>query len=451
MSVPCAGAKVSCSHFTPWRLEARALWSLAAPLAATQLAQMAVMTTDIVMLGRLSKEALAGSALGITVFYFMFLIGMGPATAVSPMIAHILGANCKDKKAISSVVRMGLWVVLAITLPLMGVLLFTKDILIAFGQTPALALAASHFVIPLSVGLPFALGFQVLRNFTTALHHAKAPLLVMVLTIGFNGLADYILIFGHFGVPRLGLFGSGIASACSYAFSFAAMAFVIFVTPKFRPYRLLSHFTSFDRNKFAELLKLGLPIGMTMIFEMALFNAAMLLMGTFGTESLAAHQIAINVASITFMVPLGLGLAATVRVGMMAGAQDRVGVRRAGYTALAMAVAFMSVCASFYFSASDPANAGVIGLTALFLQVAAAFQIFDGIQVTAALILRGLKDAQMPMWIAAGSYWLIGFPVCIVLSKRMGFAGLGVWIGLAFALFVAAASLSRRFYVLSRR
>jgi MATE family multidrug resistance protein len=185
------------------------------------------------------------------------------------------------------------------------------------------------------------------------------------------------------------------------------------------------------------------------------------MMGTFGTASVAAHQIALNVASITFMVPLGVAMAATVRVGLAAGAGDRAGVRRAGTSALAVSAAFMSISAltillfryqiaGLYFATNVASNADALALTAVFLQVAAAFQIFDGIQVTAALSLRGLKDAHMPMWIAGGCYWLVGFPVCFGLGIELGLKGLGVWIGLAFALFVAAISMCLRFYYLAR-
>jgi len=208
------------------------------------------------------------------------------------------------------------------------------------------------------------------------------------------------------------------------------------------------------------VFRLGMPIGLTMIFEAMLFNCATLIMGTFGTTSVAAHQIAINVPSITFMVPLGIGMAATVRVGLAAGARDSEAVRRAGYTAIAMGVAFMSLTAillwafperiaNLYF-ADAVANADVVALAAVFLRVAAAFQIFDGMQVVGALSLRGLKDARMPMWIAGLSYWLGGFPVCIWLAFGLHMKGLGIWIGLATGLFVAAVLMCARFWYLSR-
>jgi multidrug resistance protein, MATE family len=183
-------------------------------------------------------------------------------------------------------------------------------------------------------------------------------------------------------------------------------------------------------------------------------------MGTFGTAAIAAHQIAVNVACISYMVPLGLAMAATVRVGLAAGAGNRSGVRRAGYTALAASTAFMALSgliiavghgalARLYFSAADTANAEAIALTASFLLVAAGFQIFDGIQVTAALALRGLKDAHTPMGLTAICYWLLGIPACFGLSKGLGLGGIGVWYGLAFALFMAATLLCGRFYFLT--
>ncbi len=436
---------------SPWAMEVRELMKLAWPLVATQLAQMAILTT----------EALAGAALGNTVFYFAWLFGLGPSAAISPMIAHILGGHPNDRAGVRAVVRMGFWIIVLLSVPLTTFLLFAKDVLLFLGQIPSLADAAGHFVRPLSLGLGFSLGYQVLRNYSTALGRPNASLWVMLVTILFNAAADYALIFGHFGFPRLGLTGSGIASASSYAFSFLAMTVVVLISRDLNRYRIFRRFFRPDWDKFRELFRLGMPIGLTMIFEAMLFNASALLMGTFGTASIAAHQVALNVASITFMVPLGVAMAATVRVGLAAGAADRHGVRRAGFTALAVSAAFMSASAiiletfphhiaGLYFATGSAANADVLRLTAIYLQIAAAFQIFDGLQVTASLSLRGLKDARMPMWIAAASYWLVGFPVCLGLGVGLGWKGVGVWLGLAFALMTAAIFLSWRFISLSR-
>ncbi len=456
-----AGRRIEGHGVDAWLAEARETMKLAGPLIFTQVAQMAIMTTDVIMLGRVGQASLASAALGITVFFFCWLLGAGPVAAVAPMIAHILGARPRNRAGVRAVVRMGFWSVVMVSLPLIGLLLFTQPIMLLLGQQPELAAGAGRFTAALCIGLPFSLSYQVLRNFSTALEKPHAALYVMVAGIGFNFLGDYALIFGHFGLPRLGLVGAGISSAASYTFQFLALLAIVFMTPKLRPYRIFRRFFRPDWEKLAEVFRLGMPIGLTMMFEAMLFNAATLIMGTFGTATVAAHQISMNVPSNTFMVPLGIAMAATIRVGLAAGAGDREGVRRAGYTALIIAALFMSLTsvvialfpyqiATLYFSTNTRDNADAIALAIVFLRVAAAFQIFDGLQVVAALSLRGLKDAGAPMWIAGGSYWLAGFPVCLALGFGLHMKGFGIWIGLAFALFVAAVTMCWRFWYLSR-
>ena len=456
-----AGQRVTGHGLDAWFAEARETLKLAGPLVFTQVAQMLIMTTDVVMLGRVGETALASSALGITIFFFCWLIGAGPVAAVVPMIAHILGAKPSDRGNVRSVVRMGFWSVVIVSLPMMVLLLFTRQIMLLLGQQPELAAGAGRFMTALCLGLPFSLFYQVLRNFSTALERPVAPLVVMVAGIGFNFIGDYTLIFGHFGFPRLELEGAGIASASSYLFQFVALLAIVFLTPKLRRYRIFRRFFRPDWEKLSEVFRLGMPIGLTMMFEAMLFNTATLIMGTFGAATVAAHQISMNVPSLTFMVPLGVAMAATIRVGLASGAGDREAVRRAGYTALGIGVVFMSVTsvvialfpreiAQLYFSTETAQNAQAIALAVTFLRVAAAFQVFDGLQVVAALSLRGLKDARAPMWIAGGSYWLAGFPVCILFGFGLHMKGLGIWIGLAFGLFVAAITMCWRFWYLSK-
>ena len=456
-----AGARVTGHGLDAWIAEARELMKLALPLVFTQLAQMAIMTTDVVMLGHFSAKALASAAIGNTAFFFCWILGCGPVSAVSPMIAHILGADPGDREGVRDAARMGFWAMLVLAIPLIVLLQFAKPILMLLGQSEELAAGASTFVGILCWGLPFSLGYQVLRNFSTALSRPTAPLIVMILAIFFNAAGDYALIFGHFGAPRLGIFGAGLASACSYTFSFLVMCAVTRLTPGLHKYRVFRDFTRVHIDKLMEVFRLGMPIGFTMMFEAMLFNASLLVMGAFGYQYAAAHQIALNVPSLTFMVPLGIGMAATVRVGLAAGARDGEAVRRAGYSAMLIGVAFMSVMgilmwifpdriAGLYFSDAQ-ANAEVIALAIVFLHVAAVFQIVDGLQVVSAMSLRGLKDARAPMWIAGASYWLAGFPVCLLLAFPFHMKGLGIWIGLAFALLVAAITMTWRFWYLSSR
>jgi MATE family multidrug resistance protein len=446
--------------------EARELLRLAVPLAATQLAQMIILATDTVMLGHLDKEALAAAAIGNTVYFLVWLLGSGMPMAVSPVIAHVQGYHSasskpRDQRDVRIAVRMGLWSVAMSSLPLLAVLIFTRPILLMLHQEPRLASDAAVFISGLAWGLPFALGFQVLRSFSTALSRAVPPLVVMGIAILWNLCGDYGLIFGHFGLPKWGLFGAGLASASSNIFSFVMMLIVCLAVPALNRYHILHRLWHPAWRCFAELFKLGLPIGITLVFEVAFFNAAALAMGTFGVATLAAHQIAITIPSLTFMVPLGIGLAATVRVGLAAGAGDAVAARRAGFTAIAMGAAFMCITAlvlvlwpleiATLWLPDSAANRDVLALAVTFLHVAAAFQLVDGIQVTAAMSLRGIKDAHGPMWIAGASYWLAGAPMCLWLGFDTGLKGFGIWVGLAFGLTIAAISLTTRFILLSKK
>ena len=446
---------------TPWLAEARALLILAAPMAGSQLAQMAIMTTDVVLLGRLSREALAAAAIGNTVFYFAWLIGSGPGMAVAPVVAQILGAQPGDRRHVRATVRMGLWVTMLAALPLMLIMLNARWILSHLGQDPDLAAGAGLFVSMLAIGLPFALGYQALRSFTAALGKPVAALWVMLAAIVVNGVLGYGLIFGALGLPRLGLLGSGLATAISSIFQFSAMVVVIWLTPSLRVYRIFRRAHRPVPVRVRELIRLGVPISMTMIFEAMLFNTMTLVMGTFGAVAVAAHQIALNFASITFMVPLGIGMASTVRVGLAAGRDDMAGARRAGVTAMVLSVGFISVVAVFmvlfgkeiaslYLGSGRAGDDQVIVLGAQFLLIAAAFQVFDALQVVGAQALRGLKDARVPMILAGVSYWLVGAPVCILLGIGMKMQGLGIWIGLAVGLAVAALAMTWRFARITR-
>jgi MATE family multidrug resistance protein len=442
--------------------EAKNLLILSGPLIFTQLAQMAVLATDVVLLGRLSANALAAAAIGNTVYYFCWLVGSGPASAVSPMIAQLMGARPREMAGVRQIVRMGLWSALLLSLPMMPLLLSSRWILDHLGQDPVLAMGAGQFTAMLCIGLPFSFGFQVLRNFATALNKPNAALWVMLSSILFNGLLAWALIFGELGLPKLGLVGAGLATSLSAVWAFAAMMVVVRMTPALRRYRILRRFHRPVIRELRELLMLGMPISVTILFEAMLFNAMTLVVGTFGGAALAAHQVALNFASVTFMIPMGVALAATVRVGRFAGAGDREGARRAGFTAMIVGAGLISLfgvlmflngdwIAGLYIGGRDEHSLQVIALAALFLKVAAAFQLVDALQVVGAMSLRGLKDARMPMVLAGASYWLAGAPVCILLGVTLKMQGLGVWIGLAFGLAVAAAAMCLRFHVLTRK
>ncbi len=439
-----------------WIDEARALMRLAAPLIVTYLVQMAISLTDVLMLGALNKDALAAAGLGLSLYYGAWILGSGPGVAVSSMIAHILGAHPGDRVRVRASVRMALWAVGLLSPGLIVYLHFVTPVLTMIGEPPELAKDGGRFVAILSFGLPFTLAYNVLRGYATALSRPHAALVVAILTVAFNAMADYGLIFGHFGLPALGIIGAGIASASSFVFSFVAMAALVLTRADLGRYRVFRRFTTPSWPALAEVFRLGLPIGVTMIFEVMFFNAGTLIMGRFGASALAAHQIAMTTASFTFMVPYGLASAATVRVGLAAGARDLPRARRAGGVAVSLAAVFMAVCgvtlalfpreiAGLYIAPGDPGNGEVIAYATVFLRIAAAFQLLDAVQVTAALSLRGLKDATMPMWLAGGTYWLIGLPLTFFLAFGTDLGASGVWVAFVVSLAVAAVAMSLRF------
>jgi MATE family multidrug resistance protein len=448
------------SRFAPWRAEARAVAVLGGPLILTQLAQMAMPTTDILLIGYLGDAPLAAASLAHTVHVFAWLIGLGPASAVAPIIAQILGAHPSDRARTRASLRMGLWSILLLSPLLCLPLFFAEPMLLALGQSPELARLAGPYAQVLALSVPLSLAFNVLRNFATALSRPNLPLFVLGVAVLLNAVLGYGLIFGGFGMPEIGLIGAAWATTISNLFIVVALVLVLTLARSFRSYRVWRRFHRPDWVRLAEVFRLGFSIGVNMVFEVALFAGATLLVGRFGTAALAAHQVALNIASVVFMVPLGLAIAATVRVGMAAGAGDLAGVRRAGFSALAIGVTFMLGTAalflifprelvSLYLDVDDPANEPAVALAVSFLKVAAAFAIFDGAQVLMNMSLRGLKDVTVPMWIAGLSYWLVGLPLTVFFGFGLGLEGFGIWLGFAAGLFLAAALMLLRFAHLS--
>ncbi len=445
-----------------WRDELGALLALGVPMALTQLVQFSVHTIDVLMIGRLGAEALAASALGLVVFQVAFLAGMGPAIAVTPLVAQALGADARNHADVRVSVRMGLWATVLVLPPALALFLATESLALALGQPPALAARAAPYVLALAPGLPFMLGVLVLRNFLAAIERTRVPLAVLAATTVLNGGLNYLLIYGHWGLPRLELVGAGIASALAHATGFVALVVYIARDRRAAAFDLFAQWWRPHRARLGEVLRLGWPIGVSIAFELLLFNVAVLLMGRIGVDEVAAYQVALNVAAIAFMLPLGLSMAGSVRVGLAAGAGDRARVRRAAAVTLAVCAAAILLVAlpvlgaprrvaGLYLAAGEPANAAVLALAASFLPIAAAFALFDAVQVGAMQCLRGLKDVRVPMLIAGFSYWIVGFPVAATLGLGSDLGAVGVWWGLLAGLASAALLLSVRLALLTRR
>ena len=426
-------------------------------MAATQLVQFSINTVDVLMIGRLGADQLAAASLGLVIFYAIFLLGMGPAMAMTPLVSQTLGADSENRKDARRSVHMGLWSCVFISVPFFLFFLFTEEIALALGQPANLAAMAEPYVLALAPGLPFALGVIVLRNFLAAIERTRAPLYFIIGTTIFNAFANYLLIFGNFGLPKLELVGAGIASTLSHALGFFLLVIYARTEKESRKFDLFVRILTPDWERLRDVFRLGWPIGLTFGFEVMLFNAAVLLMGRIGVNEVAAYQIALNIAALAFMAPLGLSMAGATRVGLKAGAHDIVGVQRAALVSIVSCIgAIMLIAvpmlvvpqfiAGLYLNADKIENAPVIALVASFLPIAAAFALFDAIQVAANQALRGLKDVRIPMGISLISYWIIGFPIAAYLSQATPVGAVGVWYGLLASLATAAILLGGRLY-----
>ncbi|MER8519162.1 MATE family efflux transporter [Mesorhizobium sp. M0644] len=435
-----------------WRREIRAMLALAWPMVLTNLGQTAMTATDVMMMGRLGPDTLASGALGANLYFMPLIFGLGLMLATSPMMATELGRRRHSVRDLRRTVRQGLWLAILICIPIWALLWHGESVLLAMGQEPALAHQAGIYLRWLEWAvLPF-FGYIVLRSFISALERPGWALIIVFVAVACNAFFNWLFMFGNLGIQSMGIAGSGLATTLSSTLMFAGMAAVVMLEKKFRRYRLFGRFWRADWPRFKGLLRLGLPIAGLLAFEVTIFNAAAFLMGLIDAASLAAHAIAIQIASITFMVPLGLNQAVTVRVGLAHGAGNPEGVSRAGWTAYVVGVSFMALMGlvmilwphlliGAFIDLGNPANAEVVALAVSFLAFAALFQVFDGAQAVASGMLRGLHDTKVPMIYAAIGYWGIGLPLGVLLAFRFGFNGVGIWIGLSSGLAVVAALL----------
>lgn len=426
--------------------------ALAWPMVLTNLAQTAMTATDVMMIGRLGPDSLAAGALGSNLYFAPLIFGLGLMYATSPMMAAELGRMRHSVRDVRRTVRQGLWLAVIVVIPIWILLWNAEAILLAMGQEPKLAEQAGIYVRHLQWAvLPFY-GYIVLRSFISALERPGWALAIMTVAVVVNAVGNWLLVFGKWGFPQMGIAGSGLATSVASALMFFGMVAVVSLEKKFRRYHLFGRFWRADWPRFKALLKLGAPISGILAFEVTIFNAAAFLMGLINSASLAAHAIAIQICSVTFMIPMGLGQAVTVRVGLAYGAKDHEGITRAGWTAYALGVAFMALMAlvmvfwprvliSAFIDIDDQANAEVISLAVTFLVFAALFQVADGAQAVASGMLRGLQDTTVPMILAAIGYWGIGLPFGVLLAFRFGFEGRGIWIGLFSGLAAVALLL----------
>lgn len=432
---------------------------LALPLIAGQLGLIAMSVTDVLMIAPLGPTHLAAGSLAFMLYFNIWLFCLGVLIASASLASQARGA--RNFKGVRRTIRQGFWVAATLVPPAAMALWFGSDFLLLTGQEPDVAALAEPYLRAIVWSLPFSFGFLVLRFFVSALSRPNTVMIGLIAGAMINVPLDYVLIHGALGVPALGIAGAAWATSLVWVVLFAWLVAVVLRDREFRRYHVFVRFWRADWPRYREIWRIGLPVGVTLIAESGLFGACQLLMGRIGTLELAAHAVAIQVASVAFMIPLGIGQAAQVRVGQRFGARDPDGVRRAGWMALMLAGVTTGAAAlvmwfapeaivGLFLQADSPVDGPVFALAVSFLLVAAVFQLVDGAQVAMVSCLRGLSDTAWPLVIAVLSYWAVGFGAAWVFAFPLGLGGVGVWMGLAVGLAVAAVGLTLRFTLRER-
>lgn len=439
-------ARVRAHHLFPTSDDLRRLWALALPVVVVQLGMMLMGVVTTIMVGHVSATELAAAALGNLCFVWVAMLGWGTLMALDPIVAQAHGAD--DREGVARGVQRGL--VLAVGLGVLTALLFlpVRPVLVLLRQpADVVPLAARYIEVSIPGILPFFV-FLVLRQSLQAMGRMRAIVATILGANVLNAALGWALIFGHLGSPALGVVGAGLAatvSRCALALGLLALAW-----RDLRPLLLPMRREALDRVALAHMVQLGLPIGLQMQLEYGVFAFVALLMGLLGTVPMAAHQIALTIASVTFMVPQGIGGAAAVLVGQAIGAGDGARARRAAAASLGAGAAFMLLCGLALMGLPGPmarlfsSEAPVLAVATLLLPIAGVFQVFDGIQVVSIGVLRGVGDTRAPVVLNVLAFWVIGLPASLWFGFGLGGGAAGLWWGLVVGLVLVAIALLAR-------
>lgn len=433
----------------------RAIMVLGLPLIGSNLAQILLNVTDTIMVGWYGVEALAALVLGSSCFSSIFMLGNGIALAVMGRVAVSLGAN--DESQARRDTRMGMWLSILFAVAMLPLMWFSCAILQVLGQKPEIAQLAQDYLRIRGFGLGPALVMMVIQSYLSAQERTHILLWITLAGTLINTGLNWIFIFGHLGAPELGVRGAAIASLTTTCLAMFAQALYAAHARGLRHLDLFARVWRPDWEAFRLVAKMGLSVGLTSVAEGSMFQASALMMGWIGTVELAAHGIAQQITTITFMVHVGLSNAATVRAGRAHGVGNPRLLRDGALAVTGVSFAFgllMVVVllmagrplSALFLDADNPATPQIITFCARFLMVAALYQLFDPMQVMALGLLRGVQDTRVPMWMAVLSYWLLGIPASYLLAFVLGLGGVGLWLGLVTGLACAGGLMMRRFW-----
>ena len=429
----------------------RSLFLLSLPLIGGHIAQILIGVDDTLIVGRYSAEALAALVLGTTIFFIIFIFGAGFSFAAMALVST---ANTEDDATkIRRITRMALWLSLAFGLLVYPIFVFSEWLLLLLGQEVNLAVLASEYLIFSGIAMFPALSSSVLRCYLAGMEYVKITFYISIVAVLLNLFINFLLVFGMFGLPELGIIGAGIATIFVNVFMF--ISFIIYAKVQLPQHNLFAHFWRPDRGVIGLVLKMGSAIGITSLAEAGLFSASSIMMGWVGQLELAAHGIALQLASITFMLHLGLSDAATIRVSAALGKKDKHKIINECCAALVISLGLSSLAIMIFlgfpkflisaFLNSEELNANLlVEMGISLLALAALFQLVDGGQALAIHLLRGLHDTTIPMYLAVISYWIIGLPSGYILTFHFNFGAQGIWLGLVIGLGFACLFLFLR-------
>ncbi|MEM8502738.1 MAG: MATE family efflux transporter [Cyanobacteria bacterium P01_D01_bin.1] len=443
-----------------FRLEIRESLKIAIPLASAQVAQSATGFADTIMMGRMGAEVLAAGGLAAIIFLCIMITASGIVTGVSPLVAEAFGA--KQKTRIQHITRQGLWLALLVAIPVMILTAHLDTWLRHTGQTETTLRLVNTYLDIILWGLFPITGFAALRSTVAAMSQAQPVMTIITSGTVFNIVGNYVLGFGKLGLPAMGLAGLATATVIAWWGMFIALALYVHWHPNLRKYQFFRALHRIKPRILWQLIWVGVPIGLFSGLEMGFFMVVTFLVGTLGTEVLAAHQIVFQTIVVAFMVPLGVSYATTVRVGQWLGQRDLVGLRQAAWVGVGLSTVFMLVVSTafllfpkqivgLYLNVEDPANAAIIAFATPMLVVAAIAQVLDGFQKAIYGSLQGLQDTRIPMLLNVLGYWGVGLSAGYLLGFRLEMGSVGLWIGQSIAIAVVAGLFTWRLYGLISR
>lgn len=424
------------------------------PVIIAQLLQMSMNFVDTVMAGNLSAEDLAGVAVGGAVFIPFMMLAAGILMAVTPIVAQLVGARNFEEIGVNA--RQGLWLSLMLSIPIFFLIRNLEFVMHFLEVTPSIIPIAQGYLNAISWGVFGVCGYMALRFFNEGMSVTRPAMYFAGLGVLVNILANYILMYGKLGVPELGATGCGYASAIvGYVMLFGMLIFTM-NHPPYKRFNIFSFIRKPEWEYLKEILQVGVPIGISSTMEVTMFAIVSLLMGSLSAVAVAGHQVAINFAAMTFMVPFGLSTAITTRVGNAVGKGSIQAARHRGYVGIGLATLFMIIAAVIIAMLPDlianmyTQDPEVQSVAISLLYMAAIFQISDGLQVSGYGALRGLKDTTIPMIVNFIAYWLVGLPLGYYLGLVRGIGPQGLWMGLIAGLTIAAILHNVRFYLLTK-